>query len=377
MNIQIMHSWQRHLQLCLAGLHAYQVQALAAFSLAAATARHCHLSRLAAHVPSPSQPHSTRRRLLRLLGNERLDVTTACAQLATWLHRWNAPTARLHLLLDETPLRNDLRVLKISVAYRRRALPLVWCCYPLSGRAQPMPATVLALMQQAHHLITQYAPQAQVVLLADRGLCWPQLMTQCQQWQWHYLLRAQSQTKWRHFSHLRSTSSGHPFNPSARSGTLAELAQQPGQWWCGRAQVFQKAGWLECNVIACWPQGAKEAWLLVSSLEPTLHVCRWYARRIWQEQSFRDEKSYGFNWQASQVRQPRRVQRLLLILGLAQLWLMHLGQQARTPVWQSRLGLRGHCTRRLWSYFRTGWHLLLYALYNGLSVPCELTFTPP
>ena len=94
----IMNRWHQHLQIALPTLHAYQVQALAAFSFGAACARHCHLSRLAAHVPSAAQPHSTRRRLLRLLGNQRLEVNAVCQQMAAWLHRWNAPRARLPLL---------------------------------------------------------------------------------------------------------------------------------------------------------------------------------------------------------------------------------------------------------------------------------------
>lgn len=364
MNKTIMNRWQHHLQTQLPALHTYQVRALATFSLAAACARHCHLSRLAAHVPTAVQPHSVRRRLLRLLGNERLEVPAASVQLAAWLVRWNAPTARLHLLLDETPLRNDLRVLKISISYRRRALPLIWCCCPLRGRAQTMPRTVLDLLQAAQDTVARYAPQAQVVLLADRGLCWPQIIAHCQGAHWHYLLRAQAQTR------LCSSS-------SSSTQRLGDLVRQPGQWWCGQAQVFQKAGWLACNVVACWPRDAQEAWLLVTSLPPTLHCCRWYARRMWQEQSFRDEKSHGFCWQASQVRDPQRANRLLLILALAQLWLMLLGDCAQTPPWRQRLGLSCRATRRLWSRFRWGWHLLMYALANKLAVPCHLSFTPP
>ncbi len=369
MNKMIMNRWQRHLQTHLPQLHAYQVRALAAFSWGAACARHCHLSRLSAAVPSAAQPHSTRRRLLRWLGNERVEVPAVCRQMAFWLGRWNAPTARLHLLLDETPLRNDLRVLKISVAYRRRALPLLWCCYPLRGRDHAMTQTVTQLLAQAYELLQLQAPQAQVVLLADRGLCWPQLIMQCRRYQWHYLLRAQGQTRWRQHT---GTGTG-----TGTTQQLAALAREPGQWWCGPAQVFQKAGWLSCNVVACWPRGAKEAWLLVTSLPPTLQVCRWYARRIWQEQSFRDEKSHGFCWQQSQVCDPQRVNRLLLILALAQLWLMSLGDAAQHPVWRQRLGLTCRATRRLWSRFRTGWHLLLYALHNHCSVPCHLLFSPP
>jgi hypothetical protein len=358
-----MNRWQDYLQSLLGDLHTYQVNALAAFSFAAARARGCHLSRLASHVPTTAQPHSTRRRLLRLLGNGKLNVQHACLHMAVWLKRWNAPSARLLLLLDETPLRNDLRVLKTGVCYKRRALPLLWSCYPLSNRGEEMPETVQKVLERTHQLIQLYAPCAQVILMADRGLCWPQIITFCQKQGWNYILRAQSQTRLK--------------GQDGQVQSLGTLTQEPGQAWCGRAQVFRKAGWIECNVVACWPRGAKEAWLLVTSLPPSLQVCRWYARRVWQEQSFRDEKSHGFCWHESHVQKPERVNRLLLILALAQLWLMMLGTQAQRPQWRQRLGLKSRKTRRLWSYFRTGWHLLLYALDNRCSIPCYLAFTPP
>lgn len=363
-NPSMLRQWQEQLRRSLPGVHLYQVQALAAFSFALACARHCHLWRMAAHVPSSAQPHSARRRLMRFLGNERLDVQALCHHLGAWLARWNSPSARLLVLMDETPLRNQWRVLKVSVAYKRRALPLVWCCYPLTGREHTLPDTVLVLLERAFDIVHDYAPQAQVVLLGDRGFCWPQIIRWCQGKGWHFVLRAQGHTRCRVERQLSSC-------------PLRALASERGQFWCGAAQVFQKAGWLECNVVACWPPGAKDAWLLVTSLRPTLHVCRWYARRQWQEQSFRDEKSHGFCWQESHVRAPQRLERLLLLLALAQLWLVRLGEEAQTPQWRQRLGLQSRANRRLWSRFRTGWHLLLYALNNYIPLPTNLAFDPP
>jgi len=370
----IMHRWQSSLQALFPDLHQYQRQALGLFSFGAACARHCHLSRLCAYVPSAAQPHSTRRRLLRLLGNERLDVDHACWQMAAWLARWNAPSARLLLLLDETPLRNDLRVLKVSVSYHRRALPLLWRVYPLSvqrGRPEDMPQQVFDLLDTTRLLVGSYAPQAQVMLLADRGLCWPQLVRWCQRWGWDYVLRAQSQTRL-----IWQDAAGQKHQQALR-----DLAPRPGTWWCGSAQVFKKANWLPCQVVAAWPRGADEAWLLVTNQQPRLQVCRTYARRGWQEQSFRDEKSHGFCWQQSHVSTPERMSRLLLILALAQLWLLSLGQTARQAPWRQRLGLTCRATRRLWSRFRCGWHFLLWMLNQPCSVPksfpCHLALAPP
>ena len=189
----IMWRWSAFLQSLLRNTHLYQVQALAVFSFAAARARHCHLSRLAAWVPTGTLPLSSLRRLKRLLNNERLLVESICDEMALWLTRWNAPGARLLLLLDETPHGNTWRVLKMSVSYRRRALPLCWRTDALAGR--DLKQQVDQVLEQTARLIALYCPQAQVVLLADRGLCWPQVIHFCRQRGWHFVLRAQRQTQ--------------------------------------------------------------------------------------------------------------------------------------------------------------------------------------
>jgi len=362
-----MMRWCAYLQSTLKRTHVYQVQALATFSFAAAQARECHLSRLSAHVPTSVQPASVLRRLKRFLNNERLDVEHICDQIASWLVRWNAPRARLLLLLDETPHHNEWRVVKVSLCHRRRSLPLVWRTDGLTGRSQEQ--RVLEVLEQTARLRATYAPQAEVVLLADRGLRWPAILRFCQEHGWHFVLRAQSQT------HFRYRDAQGQWCETA----CGQLIRQRGEWFKGSGEAFKKAGWLPVNLVAAWWPQAQEPWLLVSDLNPSLHLMRWYARRMWHEQSFRDEKSHGFQWDKSQIRSSVRMHRLLLILALAQLWLSWLGEVALDPhrPWRARLGLSLKCVRRRWSIFRIGWHFLLYCLNLGLLPPYKLAFSPP
>ena len=86
----------------------------------------------------------------------------------------------------------------------------------------------------------------------------------------------------------------------------------------------------------------------------------------------------GFNWQQSQVgirlHDPQRVNRLLLILALAQVWLLSLGQLAQQPQWRQRLGWRGAATRRRMSYFRQGWGLLQWQLLHPQGLFADFTW---
>lgn len=378
----IMSRWVRYIQSTLTGLHAYQSRSLAIFSFGMAQSQRSHLSRICAYVPTSVQPLSTKRRLLRLLGNQRLDVKVACLQMGSWLKRWNSPSCRLLLLMDETPLANHWRVLKISVALRRRSVPLCWMVYPLSGRKQTLTYMVKILLCQAHKTVQAYAPEAKVTLLADRGFCWPQVIRSCHRKKWDYLLRAQGHTRFQDRSETGKL----------MSCKLKELAPCSGTWWCGEKLVFKKAGWIKSNVVALWPRRSgrhgkicKEPWLLLTSLPPSVQCGRWYARRIWQEESFRDEKSHGFQWQESQVgirkKEESRVDHLLLVMALAQLWLSTLGQAALSPTWKGKLGLNSKANRKLWGLMRKGWILLIWMINQeqkpNKNFPCAIRLEAP
>src|SRR3954453_3456632 len=113
-------------------LHGHQANALADLSFAMTLASHCHSGKLAAVAPGETTPAATKRRLERLLANERLDPERVWPQLARAVSRgWvGGPVV---LILDETPNHNDLRCLKITAAYRKRALPIWSVCYAPGG----------------------------------------------------------------------------------------------------------------------------------------------------------------------------------------------------------------------------------------------------
>ena len=81
--------------------------------------------------------------------------------------------------------------------------------------------------------------------------------------------------------------------------------------------VFKKHGSIRAMVHVVWDWQETDMWCLFTN-DPHLAYPS-YALRNWQEQSFRDLKSGGFNWQRWQVRQPDHAQRLLLVLALAYL----------------------------------------------------------
>jgi hypothetical protein len=304
----------------LPGLHAHQAKALAAVSVGMVGSGHCHSGRVAAAMGGGALAPSRRRRIERLLANGRLRPERGQGELARSVLANLAafPGRPLVLILDETPQGDRLKCLKVSVGYRKRAIPLAWECYP----PDDPPVLMAKLIWRLLGRVARCLPAgAQVTLLADRGLSWPTLLDCCVHLGWHYVLRIQGSV------HVRSSDGAEQ---SAR-----DLAPRKGARWFGSGvKVFKKAGWREANVVACWEEPCKAPWLLVTDKLASFARCRGYCRRTWCEQLHRDEKSQGFNWQRSRVCLPSHARRLLLAMALATLLSICTG------AWVLKRGLR-------------------------------------
>src|SRR5262249_9171095 len=66
---------------------------------------------------------------------------------------------------------------------------------------------------------------------------------------------------------------------------------------------------LECLLLACWEAGHDEPWLLLTDLAACAANPCWYAYRAWIEQGFKVAKSGGWQWQATRMTDPGRVER--------------------------------------------------------------------
>ena len=178
----MVRDWCREVQNdLLPQLHGHQSKTMASLSFAMTLAQHCQSGKLAVAVPGAAKAASAERRLERYLANDRIDPETVWPQLArSFLAGWTG--GPILLILDETPNHNDLRCLKVTLAFRKRALPLGCACYRLGEQPEPMPELVVGLLRQVAACLPE---GAEVTLLADRGLAWPQIVDTCQELGWH------------------------------------------------------------------------------------------------------------------------------------------------------------------------------------------------
>jgi hypothetical protein len=286
-------------------LGAWQKRGLALWCCGVVVAEACQVNSVADALVGMQavSAAAVSKRLARFLSNPRIsDELLGCA----WV-RWLAQTyASPHwvIVVDETKLSHHLSVMMVGLAYRGRAIPLLWRCYaPTDYPPEGQVALIAELLARLRVLVPA---EIALTVQADRGIgTSPELIRQLQRLSVDFLLRVQGQTRLR--------------LPNGRIHALASLVK-PGETWCGRGEVFKKAGWLRLYVRLEWRLGEKSPWCLVTN--SPWRQSRDYARRAWHEQSFRDLKSFGFRWHASQVWQPPHAHRLLFVLALAYTWVL-------------------------------------------------------
>jgi len=88
-------------------------------------------------------------------------------------------------------------------------------------------------------------------------------------------------------------------------------------------------------------------------------VLRHYLKRMQIEESFRDEKLGGFDLEATHLRDPKRLDTLLLAIAVAILWIYELGEQVLCEKRRSQI-VPGH--KRQLSVFQLGWRQLRRAV---------------
>lgn len=337
-------------------LGAWQRRALALWCCGLVLAQACQVSAVADALVSVQRASSASlsKRLSRFLSNPRISDGLLSV---TWV-RWIAQThASSHwvILVDETKLSDHLSVMMVSLAYRGRALPLLWRCY--TPGAYPVEGQVALIVELLTRLRLLVPEQTTLTVQADRAIgTSPDLIKELIRLKIHFLLRVQGQTRVR-----------------LRNGQVHAMTAlvKPGETWCGRGQVFKKAGWLRLYIRLEWRLGEKSPWCLVS--HSMWRSSRDYALRAWQEQSFRDLKSFGFRWDTSRVWNPEHAHRLLFAMSIAYCWVL---SQAILFTPEERLSPSRTAPRH--SLFRRGLRWLRQHLRLIASPPAypDLCFRP-
>jgi Transposase DDE domain len=143
------------------------------------------LSARAPYVVSRAQyAQSTVRRFRRWLDNDKIDVLSLYGPfMQQAVAAWGEQA--LYVALDTSMLWNTYCLVRLSVIYRGRAVPLVWCVLQ-HGSAQVAFEVYRDLLERAALLLPR---SCKVVFLADRGFADTELMAHLQRLGWHWRIR--------------------------------------------------------------------------------------------------------------------------------------------------------------------------------------------
>ena len=326
-----LYQWSARIGTIFIHLGRWQALGLALFSYGVVLARTCVAGQVAEKLALVGSVKTVQRRLERWLANERINWQVCCRAWSKFVLRQYVGE-RLILLVDETKLGDHLSAMVIGLAYRGCCIPLVFWCYP----PQAWPMGQVHLIEELFSWLAEAIPDGvQPLVEADRGIgTSPDLVRVIEALGWQYLFRVQGQTRYQY--------------PDGSIVAMNRLVGR-GQHWQGTGRIFKKAGWLPATAHVIWDAAYTQPWCLITNCPGVSG--RLYAVRFWQEASFRDLKSDGWQWQASHIFQPDHANLLLVVLSIAYAFMLSLGTLAfeepslTIRVWDKhtslfRLGLR-------------------------------------
>jgi hypothetical protein len=191
----------------------------------------------------------------------------------------------------------------LSVVIHNRAIPLLWQTLEHPSASVSAPVSI-ALLKKADRLLSGFGA---ITLLADRAFSCDELIA------WFG-----GRSRWSHVMRLRGDIEIH--------GTAAPLGCQVRRLHLHRGECRGFRGvrlWVDAsqtvNLVIAHPTGlqVEEPWYLISNAEPSLDLVWSYAQRFCCEQLFRDQKSGVFQLASSGLREPDRIDRLLLVVAIA------------------------------------------------------------
>jgi hypothetical protein len=306
------------------------------------------------------QPDNRQQWMRRLLMNTLLDCATIMEPFARALLREAADQGRTVLLsMDQTEIGARFAVLVVSVRVGDRSLPLAW--YAEAGEANIGFAGQQMLLERVLGWLPANTP---VLLSADRFYPSARLILWLQAHRWQYRLRLKGNL---------SLDVGQP-----GISTTGELAAGNRERYAPKARLFESG--IETHIGVLHEPDHPEPWIIAMDCKPTRAAVLDYGARWCIEPMFSDFKTRGFGLSDTQLTDPERLERLMLIMALAMYWCVRTGRDDATyhPTTAEKNALEQRdpdhwslkqAYRSMLSWFTRGLRLLLRRAQNNALIP--------
>lgn len=206
------------------------------------------------------------------------------------------------LMMDQSKITDGLECLMVSVRTGERALPVAWRVVETGG---PIGFDIQReLLAKVLEMIPENMP---VMLTADRFYGTSAMIGLCQQYGWQYRIRLKGNLILQHEGGELKT--GEILTLGLSGVEHAELSNSAV---CTNIGVLQE-------------DEHEEAWIIAMDCKPTKARVLDYGMRWGIEALFSDLKTRGFGVAQTQIKNPDRIERLLLVLAIACFWAVSTG----------------------------------------------------
>ncbi len=263
----------------------------------------------ALELTAATDPANIERRLRRTLNDPHLTAPTCYAPVLRHVLDWEQVlrgSRQVVLSVDDSTKADQIHLFRVSLPYWGGSIPLAWAVWE-QNVAQPNGHYWQQVDQVLDQVVAILPPGLRVVVVADRAFAVPNFLDRCARRGWHWVVRVTTTGSHR-FRDLRG-------REHSLRGLVQQHLRQAGQRWKARGWAFKDAGWRATSVVGVWGQGAQDALVVVSDLPPRWEVLGQYERRFWCEPGFRNDKTRGWQWEASQVQGVAH--HAVLLLGMA------------------------------------------------------------
>jgi len=270
----------------------------------------CHLSQIANNLPMKSKAASRITLLRRWLMNSHITVWSFYKKVLEHVFAgWSSVS--VIIILDGVMLFGDRwQVFRVSLLHGSRAVPLAWTV--VEGKGLVKVSKLKSMLEKVQRFLKGHVRE--VLFLADAGFRdwdWAQL---CTELGWNYGIRIACNT--------------YLTLPDGTTDRLDRLVPENRNRYFQNALLTKEAVW-QANVSVTWTtdkDGKPEMVAVMTNQIACRARLREYAKRMSIEQSFRDDKSGGFDLEHTRLRHAERLNRLLLATAIATLWCHELGE---------------------------------------------------
>jgi hypothetical protein len=312
--------------------------------------QHVSLAKIADDQAGLIQAQSQVKKNDRWLMNKWIDTETFFTPFIIKVIRSIADQKKeLVFVIDGSVVGRNCQTLLVSVLWKGKALPVCWKTIQAPKGHFPQ-ADHLALLRVLRDVLSDLPP-VRCVMLGDGEYDGQDWIKALKEMQFEYVLRTAKDT-------LLATWEGDVFQPKSQDvGTESYLYIPDCKLSSGVSTHF-----------VLWHERAfKDPIALLTNLDIAQMATGYYRKRFKIETLFKDFKSSGFHLHQSKLLNPAKIDRLLIVCGLAYLWLIGLGSLiSKRKRWVKTVY---KVQKETFNLFTIGKRLFKYLTKNGLRIP--------